>query len=95
LTVPAPGPSTISSSTPAASRWRLLVDASGIPLAVALTGGHRNDVTQLLPLLDDLRARPVAGKRGRPARGPTSSSPTAAMTTTNTAACSGSAASNP
>jgi transposase len=35
-------------------------------LAVALTGGHRNDVTQLLPLLDDLRDRPVAGKVGRP-----------------------------
>jgi transposase len=37
---------------------------------VALTGGHRNDVTQLLPLLDDLRARPVAGKRGRPRQRP-------------------------
>ncbi len=37
---------------------------------MALTGGHRNDVTQLLPLLDDLRARPVAGKRGRPRQKP-------------------------
>jgi hypothetical protein len=27
----------------------LLVDASGIPLAVSLTGGNRNDVTQLIP----------------------------------------------
>jgi len=44
----------------------LLVDGTGIPLAVTLTGGQRNDVTQLLPLLDDLRARPIAGKVGRP-----------------------------
>jgi len=43
----------------------LLVDAAG-SLAAALTGGNRPDVTQLLPLLDDLAARPVAGKLGRP-----------------------------
>ncbi len=30
--------------------------ATGIPLGVALTGGNRNDVTQLLPLLDQLHA---------------------------------------
>jgi transposase len=47
-----------------------LVDATGIPLAVALTGGNRNDVTQLMPLLEDLHARPVAGKIGRPRRKP-------------------------
>jgi hypothetical protein len=41
------------------SKHHLLVDASGIPLAVALTGGNRHDVTQLIPLLDDLHARPV------------------------------------
>jgi transposase len=52
------------------SKHHLLVDATGVPLAVALTGGHRNDVTQLLPLLDALHARPVAGKRGRPRRKP-------------------------
>lgn len=39
-------------------------------MAVALTGGHRNDVTQLLPLLDALHARPVAGKPGRPRQKP-------------------------
>jgi IS5 family transposase len=33
------------------SKHHLLVDASGIPLAVTLTGGNHNDVTQLLPLL--------------------------------------------
>jgi transposase len=37
---------------------------------VALTGGNRNDVTQLVPLLDDLHARPVTGKRGRPRQKP-------------------------
>ena len=47
-----------------------MVDASGIPLAVSLTGGNRNDVTQLVPLLDDLAARPVAGRVGRPRRRP-------------------------
>lgn len=46
------------------------MDATGIPLAVALTGGHRNDVTQLVPLLDALHARPVAGKIGRPRQKP-------------------------
>ena len=35
-----------------------------MPLAVSLTGANRNDVTQLLPLIDGLR--PVAGKVGRP-----------------------------
>ena len=35
-----------------------------MPLAVALTGAQRNDVTQLLPLLDALQ--PVRGKVGRP-----------------------------
>jgi hypothetical protein len=35
-----------------------------------LTGGNRNDVTQLLPLLDDLAGRPVAGKPGRPRQKP-------------------------
>jgi transposase len=39
-------------------------------LAISLTGGNRNDVTQLLPLLDTLHARPVAGKVGRPRRKP-------------------------
>jgi transposase len=45
-----------------------LVDATGIPLAVALTGGHRNDVPQLLPLVDGIGA--IAGKLGRPRQRP-------------------------
>jgi hypothetical protein len=34
------------------SKHHLIVDRSGIPLAVELTGGNRNDVAQLLPLVD-------------------------------------------
>jgi transposase len=52
------------------SKHHLLVDASGIPLAVALTGANRHDVTQLVPLLDQLHARPVRGKVGRPRQRP-------------------------
>ena len=48
----------------------MLVDASGIPLAVSLTGGNRNDVTQLIPLIEDLHRRPVTGKVGRPRQKP-------------------------
>jgi transposase len=50
------------------SKHHLLVDAAGVPLAVALTGGNRNDATQLLPLVDGIT--PVAGKVGRPRRRP-------------------------
>src|SRR2546430_12380086 len=42
------------------SKHHLLVDATGIPLAWTLTGGNRNDVTQLLPLVDPVP--PVRGK---------------------------------
>ena len=41
-----------------------------MPLAVSLTGGNRNDVTQLIPLIDAIG--PVAGKRGRPRKRPES-----------------------
>jgi transposase len=50
------------------SKHHLLVDAAGVPLAVALTGGNRNDITQLLPLVDGIT--PVAGKVGRPRQRP-------------------------
>lgn len=50
------------------SRHHLITDATGIPLAVTLTGGNRNDVTQLIPLLQAVP--PVRGKRGRPLRRP-------------------------
>ena len=44
-----------------------------IPLAVTLTGGNRNDVKRLLPLLHVLHARPVAGEVGRPRQKPVAS----------------------
>ena len=50
------------------SKHHLLVDAAGIPLAWTLTGGNRNDVTQLIPLLDAVPA--VRGAVGRPRRRP-------------------------
>ncbi len=50
------------------SKHHLLVDATGIPLAWTVTGGNRNDVTQLIPLIE--RVPPVRGKVGRPRRRP-------------------------
>jgi transposase len=50
------------------SKHHLLVDAAGVPLAVTLTGGNRNDITQLLPLIDSIM--PVSGKVGRPRQRP-------------------------
>jgi len=57
------GPSPVDRAR-AGSKHHLLCDATGTPLAISLTGGHRNDVTQLLPLLDGVG--PVRGKVGRP-----------------------------
>ena len=48
------------------SKHHLLTDSSGIPLAISLTGAQRNDVTQLLALIDGVG--PVRGKLGRPRR---------------------------
>src|SRR5437773_9136157 len=50
------------------SKHHLLVDASGIPLAWTVTGGNRNDVTQLIPLVE--RVPPVRGKVGKPRQRP-------------------------
>jgi IS5 family transposase len=50
------------------SKHHLLVDATGIPLAWTVTSGNRNDVTQLVPLVE--RVPPVRGKVGRPRRRP-------------------------
>lgn len=46
----------------------MICDGCGIPLAVSLTGGNRNDVTQLLPLIGALPV--IRGKPGRPRRRP-------------------------
>ena len=42
----------------------MITEGHGIPLAVSLTGGNRNDVTQLMPLVQAIP--PVRGRRGRP-----------------------------
>src|SRR5437899_2671361 len=63
----APGPSPVDRARNG-SKHHLLVDATGIPLAWTVTGGNRNDVTQLLPLVE--RVPPVRGKVGRPRRPP-------------------------
>lgn len=39
-----------------------------MPVTVTLTGANRNDVTQLLPLVDAIA--PIRGTRGRPLRKP-------------------------
>ncbi|WP_411129281.1 IS5 family transposase [Streptomyces sp. x-19] len=64
---PKGGPSPVDRARPG-SKHHVITDAQGIPLAVSLTGGNRNDVTQLLPLLDKIPA--VAGIVGRPRRRP-------------------------
>jgi transposase len=46
------------------SKHHLVAEAQGIPLALILTGANRNDVTQLLPLVEAIP--PIRGKRGRP-----------------------------
>ena len=63
------GPSPVDRGRPG-SKHHLLVDATGIPLAFSVTGGNRNDITQLIPLLDAVPA--VRGRTGRPRRRPDS-----------------------
>lgn len=48
----------------------MITDGHGLPLAVILTGGYRNDVTQLLPLIDPIP--PIRGRVGHPRRKPDS-----------------------
>ncbi|MFG1648169.1 IS5 family transposase [Amycolatopsis sp. NPDC049252] len=50
------------------SKHHLITDAHGTPLAVTLTGGHRNDVTQLIPLIDAIPS--IRGVVGKPRRRP-------------------------
>ncbi|MFF2721906.1 IS5 family transposase [Streptomyces sp. NPDC058011] len=61
------GPSPVDRARPG-SKHHLITDRHDTPLAVALTGGNRHDVTQLLPLLDAIP--PVRGLVGRPRRRP-------------------------
>ncbi|MFD5156102.1 transposase [Streptomyces mutabilis] len=64
---PNSGPGPVDRARPG-SRRHLIGDGQGIPLAVTLTGGNRNDVTQLLPLLDSIPS--LSGRAGRPRRRP-------------------------
>ena len=60
---PTTGPSPVDRAR-TGSKHHLITEAHGIPLQVSLTGGNRNDVTQLMPLIQAIP--PVRGRRGRP-----------------------------
>jgi transposase len=64
---PKTGPSPVDRAR-TGSKHHVITEAHGIPLAVSLTGGNRNDVTQLMPLIEAIP--PVRGRRGRPRRRP-------------------------
>ena len=64
---PATGPSP-GDRGKAASKHHLIVEAHGIPAAAITTGGNRNDVTQLIPLVRAVP--PIRGKGGQPLRRP-------------------------
>ena len=64
---PATGPRPVDRGK-TGSKHHLIVEAHGIPLAVTLTGGNRNDVTQLIPLIQAVP--PIRGKQGRPLQRP-------------------------
>ncbi|MFC4508650.1 MULTISPECIES: IS5 family transposase [Streptomyces] len=64
---PKTGPSPVDRAR-TGSKHHLITEAHGIPLAASLTGGNRNDVTQLIPLIEAVP--PVRGRRGRPRRRP-------------------------
>ena len=61
------GPSPVDRSR-SGSKHHLIACGRGTPLAASLTGGNRNDITQLIPLVDAIPA--VRGRRGRPRRRP-------------------------
>ena len=48
------------------SKYHLVVDRNGIPLAVRLSAANAHDATQLLPLVDAIPS--IIGPRGRPGR---------------------------
>ncbi len=48
------------------SKYHLVVDRNGIPLAVRLSAANAHDSTQLLPLIDAIP--PIIGPRGKPGR---------------------------
>jgi transposase len=60
---PKTGPSPVDRAKPG-SKHHVIADGNGVPLALSLTGGNRNDVTQLIPLIKAIP--PVRGRHGRP-----------------------------
>ncbi len=50
----------------AGSKYHLVVDRNGVPLAVRLSAANAHDATQLLPLIDAIP--PIIGPRGKPGR---------------------------
>jgi transposase len=63
----ASGPSPVDRGR-AGVKHHLIVDSRGTPLGWTVTGGNRNDVTQMLPLLDLIPT--IRGGIGRPWRRP-------------------------
>jgi transposase len=61
------GPNPTDRSRPG-SKHHILVDANGVPISAIPTGANRNDVTQLLPLVDAIT--PIRGVCGRPLQKP-------------------------
>ena len=52
----------------AGSKHHVLTDAHGIPLVARLTAANRNDISELLTLVDTMPA--IGGRPGRPCRKP-------------------------
>jgi transposase len=50
------------------TKHHVLTDAQGIPLSVTATGSNEADVSEALPLVENVP--PLRGKRGRPRRRP-------------------------
>jgi transposase len=48
------------------TKYHLVVDRNGVPLAVRLSAANTHDSTQLLPLVDAVP--PIIGPRGKPGR---------------------------
>jgi hypothetical protein len=59
------GPNPVDRGKPG-SKYHLMLDSTGIPLAIRLSAANAHDATQLLPLVDAIP--PIVGPRGRPGR---------------------------
>jgi len=59
------GPNPVDRGKPG-SKYHLVVDRNGIPLAVRLSAANAHDATQLIPLVDSIPS--IIGPRGKPGR---------------------------